>query len=145
MVYQCHLTTFVILHPLTSKRAAEVAFQLIDIFLLFGAPSILQIANRSECTAQFITELKEPWPCLIMVQAKVQWNVHGSDPKVGLISPRLPSQVLERPQTENYMIALFPAHAPHPTPAPCTQPSAYASTCRSYSHHSAYTSTCSHP
>ena len=38
MIYQCHLTKFVILRPLTSKRAAEVAFQLLDIFLLFGAP-----------------------------------------------------------------------------------------------------------
>ncbi|XP_041379482.1 KRAB-A domain-containing protein 2-like [Gigantopelta aegis] len=42
MVYQCHLTKFVILRPLSSKRAAEVAFQLLDIFLLFGAPAILQ-------------------------------------------------------------------------------------------------------
>ncbi|XP_064097570.1 KRAB-A domain-containing protein 2-like [Macrobrachium nipponense] len=40
MVYQRHLTKFVILRPFTSKRAAEVAFQLLDIFL-FGAPAIL--------------------------------------------------------------------------------------------------------
>lgn len=31
-VYQDHLTKFVTLRPLTSKRAEEVAFNLIDIF-----------------------------------------------------------------------------------------------------------------
>jgi hypothetical protein len=36
--YQDHLTKFAVLRPLTSKLAAEVGFQLLDIFLLFGAP-----------------------------------------------------------------------------------------------------------
>ena len=70
MVYQCHLTKFVILRSLSSKRAPEVAFQLLDIFLLFGAPAILQSDNGSEFTAQVITELKELWPQLIMVHGK---------------------------------------------------------------------------
>jgi len=70
MLYQCHLTKFVILRALTSKRAAEVAFQLLDIFLLFGAPAILQSDNGSEFTAKVISELKELWPQLIMVHGK---------------------------------------------------------------------------
>ncbi|XP_064110263.1 uncharacterized protein LOC135218047 [Macrobrachium nipponense] len=70
MVYQCHLTKFVILRPLTSKRAAEVAFQLLDIFLLFGAPTIFQSDNGSELIAYVITELKDLWPDLIMVHGK---------------------------------------------------------------------------
>ncbi|XP_060809059.1 KRAB-A domain-containing protein 2-like [Amyelois transitella] len=45
MVYQDHLTKFVILRPLTSKRATEVAYQLMDIFLTFGAPCILHSDN----------------------------------------------------------------------------------------------------
>ena len=45
MVYQCHLTKFVILRPLSSKRSAEVTFQLLDIFLLFGAPAILRVTT----------------------------------------------------------------------------------------------------
>ncbi|XP_068233399.1 KRAB-A domain-containing protein 2-like [Palaemon carinicauda] len=61
MVYQCHLTKFVILRPLTSKRAAEVAFHLLDIFLLTGAPCILQSDNGSEFTAQVVQELKDLW------------------------------------------------------------------------------------
>ena len=36
MVYQDHLTKFCILRPLTSKRASEVAYQLLDIYLLVG-------------------------------------------------------------------------------------------------------------
>ena len=62
MVYQCQLTKFCVLRALTSKRAAEVAFQLLDIFLLFGAPCILQSDNGSEFTAEVIRELKDMWP-----------------------------------------------------------------------------------
>jgi hypothetical protein len=52
-----------ILHfcPLTSKLAAEVGFQLLDIFLLFGAPHILQSDNGCEFTANIIKELKDMW------------------------------------------------------------------------------------
>ncbi|KAK4328712.1 hypothetical protein Pmani_000907 [Petrolisthes manimaculis] len=70
MVYQDHLTKFCILRALTSKRAAEVAFHLLDIFLLFGAPVILQSDNGSEFTSQVITELKEVWPKLTLVHGK---------------------------------------------------------------------------
>ena len=64
MVYQCHLTKFCILRPLTSKRAAEVAFQLVDICLLLGALSILQDDNGSEFTAELISKLTAMWPQL---------------------------------------------------------------------------------
>ncbi|KAK4324885.1 hypothetical protein Pmani_004535 [Petrolisthes manimaculis] len=59
MVNLDHLRKFCILRALTSKRAAEVAFYLLDVFLLFGAPVILQSDNGSEFTSQVITELKE--------------------------------------------------------------------------------------
>ena len=70
MVYQDHLTKFCILNALTSKRAAEVAHRLLDIFLLFGAPHILQSDNGSEFTAQIVEELKVIWPQLIIVHGK---------------------------------------------------------------------------
>ncbi|KAG1684037.1 KRAB-A domain-containing protein 2 [Nymphon striatum] len=70
MVYQDHLTKFCVLRPLASKRAAEVAYQLLDIFLLLGAPEILQSDNGSEFTAAVITELKLLWPDLVMVHGK---------------------------------------------------------------------------
>ncbi|KAG1682661.1 KRAB-A domain-containing protein 2 [Nymphon striatum] len=70
LVYQDHLTKFCVLRPLTSKRAAEVAYQLMDIFLLFGAPQILQSDNGSEFTAAVISELKELWTGLLLVHGK---------------------------------------------------------------------------
>ena len=70
LVYQDHLTKFVILRPLTSKRAAEVAHHLLDIFLLVGAPAILQSDNGSEFTAEVISELKLMWPRLVIVHGK---------------------------------------------------------------------------
>ena len=70
MVYQDHLTKFCVLRPLTSKRAAEVAYQLVDVFLLFGAPTILQSDNGSEFTANIITELKQLWPDMKLVHGK---------------------------------------------------------------------------
>ena len=70
MVYQDHLTKFVILRALQTKRAAEVAYQLTDVFLLFGAPVILQSDNGSEFTADVIRELKLMWPELTLVHGK---------------------------------------------------------------------------
>jgi hypothetical protein len=59
MVYQDHMTKFVVLRPLKSKRATDVAMQIFDIFLLFGAPSILQSDNGAEFTASIISQLKD--------------------------------------------------------------------------------------
>ncbi|XP_064098058.1 KRAB-A domain-containing protein 2-like [Macrobrachium nipponense] len=70
MVYQDHITKYCILRPLTSKRAAEVAFQLMDIFLMFRALQILQSDNGSEFTALVISELKLLWPYLLIVHGK---------------------------------------------------------------------------
>ena len=70
LVYQDHLTKFCILRAMSSKPACEVAYNLVDIFLLFGAPQILQSVNGSKFTASVITELKELWPDLLIVHGK---------------------------------------------------------------------------
>jgi hypothetical protein len=54
----------------TSKLAAEVGFQLLDIFLLFGAPHILQSDNGREFTANIIKELKDMWTDCTLVHGK---------------------------------------------------------------------------
>ena len=41
--YQDHLTKFVTLRAMKTKRAEEVAHHLVDIFCTFGAPNILQV------------------------------------------------------------------------------------------------------
>ena len=46
LTYQDHLTKFISLRALKSKRAEEVAYQLLDIFCTFGAPAILQVSIR---------------------------------------------------------------------------------------------------
>lgn len=54
MHYQDHLTKYHLLRSLTSKRAKEVAHHLLQIFVDFGAPLILQSDNGREFTAEII-------------------------------------------------------------------------------------------
>ena len=70
MVYQDHLTKFCVLRAIKSKWPVEVAGQLLDIFLLFGAPAILQSDIATEFTVHVISELNEFWPRLVMVHGK---------------------------------------------------------------------------
>ena len=58
-MYQDHLTKFCVLRPVKSKRRAEVAEQLVDIFPLLGAPATLQSDNGTEFTAHVISEIKD--------------------------------------------------------------------------------------
>ncbi|KAK7605083.1 hypothetical protein V9T40_006941 [Parthenolecanium corni] len=69
-VYQDHLTKFVTLRPLTSKRANEVAENLLDVFLTFGAPCVLQTDNGREFRNAVIDNLKQLWPELTIVHGK---------------------------------------------------------------------------
>lgn len=68
--YQEHLTKFEFLRPLKTKTAAEVAYNLIDIFCIIGAPSVLQSDNGREFCNNIILELKELWPNLKIVHGK---------------------------------------------------------------------------
>ncbi|GFT16576.1 KRAB-A domain-containing protein 2 [Trichonephila clavipes] len=60
MVYQDHLTKFVQLRPLKTKRA-EVACHVLSIFLPFGAPAILQSDNGREFSNQVMSEVCAMW------------------------------------------------------------------------------------
>ena len=70
MVYQDHMTKFVVLWPLKSKRETDVAMQILDIFHLFGAPNILQSDNGAEFTVSIISQLKDLWPECKVVHGK---------------------------------------------------------------------------
>lgn len=70
MVYQDHVTKFGILKPLTTKRAEEVAFNLLDIFTLIGAPAIQQSDNGREFSNQIVSSHKTYWPTLKIVHGK---------------------------------------------------------------------------
>ncbi|XP_055943339.1 KRAB-A domain-containing protein 2-like [Argiope bruennichi] len=69
MVYLDHLTKFVQLRPLKTKRAEEVAYHVLPIFLTFGAPAILQSDNGREFSNQVISEI-----CSMLKDVKI---VHG--------------------------------------------------------------------
>ncbi|KRX72939.1 KRAB-A domain-containing protein 2 [Trichinella sp. T6] len=58
MINLNHIKKFCILSPLMLKRAEEVASILLEIFLTFGAPSILQSDNGQEFLHVIIAELK---------------------------------------------------------------------------------------
>jgi hypothetical protein len=46
--------------------------QILDIFLLFGAPNILQSDNGAEFTVSIISQLKDLWPeCKVVVLLKL--------------------------------------------------------------------------
>ena len=53
-----------------SKRAPEIAYQLFDIFSIFGAPSILQNDNGIEFVNSVITKLSAMWDGLKIVRGK---------------------------------------------------------------------------
>jgi hypothetical protein len=87
MLYQDHLTKFSVLKALTSKRAAEVGYQLFGIFLLFGARHILQSDNGREFTANVIKELNDWLPDCCIVHGKPrhpQSPIFASLPNIAL-------------------------------------------------------------
>jgi len=70
MNYQDRLTKFTILRPLKSKTAEELAYQLMDIFCMFGAPFRLQSDNDHEFANKIIQNLADMWPGMKLVHGK---------------------------------------------------------------------------
>ncbi|GFU16206.1 KRAB-A domain-containing protein 2 [Trichonephila clavipes] len=60
-VYQDHLTKFVQLRPFKAKRAEEVEYHVLSIFLTFDASAILQSDNGREFSNQVISEIRAMW------------------------------------------------------------------------------------
>lgn len=52
------------------KKRAEVALQILDIFLIFGAPVVLQSHDGIELINEVTQELKYLWPQLSLVHGK---------------------------------------------------------------------------
>ena len=94
IVYQCHHTKFVILRPMSSKRAPEVAFQLLDIFLIFGAPATFRVTTAQN------SQPKSSQSSIYSATEELRsscWQkaMFGEDPKVGLTSFSLPPEILK--------------------------------------------------
>lgn len=69
-VYQDHLTKFVNIRALRTKRAEEVAYHLLDIFTTFGAPCILHSDNGREFCNKVIQSLCDMWADIKIVHGK---------------------------------------------------------------------------
>ena len=67
LVYQDHLTKFVQLRPTKPKRAPKIAYILLDIFSIFGAPNMFQSDNGRKFVNSVIVELFSRWEGLKMV------------------------------------------------------------------------------
>jgi len=74
MNYQNHLTKFTILRLLKSKTAEEVAYQLMDIFRMFGAPFKLQSDNGCEFANNITQNLAHMWPGMKLVHGKPRYS-----------------------------------------------------------------------
>lgn len=70
MVYQGYLTKFVILRALKTKTAEEIAYNLKDIFSIFGAPCIFHTDNGREFKNTVVRELAKSWPEVKIVHGK---------------------------------------------------------------------------
>lgn len=78
--YQDQGTKFLQLRPLQTDQVTEVAMELVKIFLIFGAPFVLQSANGREFTAKVIGEVMNIWPdCKIVLGSPSPAQTPGNE------------------------------------------------------------------
>ncbi|XP_063287869.1 SCAN domain-containing protein 3-like [Pelobates fuscus] len=68
--YEDHSTKFILLRPLKTRSAEEVANVVLDIFTTIGAPSILQSDSGREFSKNVLVELTKMCPELKMVNGR---------------------------------------------------------------------------
>jgi transposase InsO family protein len=107
LVYQDHLTKFVLLRSLHSKRADEVAYHLLDIFTTFGAPNILHSDNGREFFNQIIKSLCEMWNDIKIVHGKPRHSeLQGSVERANQDVENTLATWMERNNTTKWMEGL---------------------------------------
>lgn len=67
LVYQNLGTKFVVLKPLETQKADEIALVILDIFSLFESPCYMHSNNGTEFCIEIIKEIKALWPELKIV------------------------------------------------------------------------------
>lgn len=72
LVYRDGRTKFIQLRPLKTNTAEEVAHVLLDIFAIFGAPSIVQSGVSREFANELVEEITSMWSELKLVHGKDQ-------------------------------------------------------------------------
>ncbi|XP_011640803.1 zinc finger protein 493-like [Pogonomyrmex barbatus] len=71
LVYEDQFSKFVILKPLHSNAAREVAVNLLDILAIIGAPRVLQSGNGRKFAEQVVCELRLLWNDLFLLHGDV--------------------------------------------------------------------------
>ena len=83
MNYEDHLTKFTIIRLLKSKTSEEVAYQLMGIFCMFGAPFILHSDNGREFANKIITKYvwyvarneARAWKAETFSKSRISWKI----------------------------------------------------------------------
>ncbi|KAH7721687.1 KRAB-A domain-containing protein 2-like protein [Aphelenchoides avenae] len=70
LVYQDHLTKFVVLRALKQKTMHDVVAVLMEVFSLLGAPKLLHSDNGKVFANRLVTELVRKWPQCRIVHGK---------------------------------------------------------------------------
>lgn len=78
LVYEDQFSQFIILRPLESGDAKDVAMELFDILAIIGAPLVLQSGNSRKFASEIVHELRLLWPDLVMVHGDVAISSAGS-------------------------------------------------------------------
>ena len=81
LLYQDHVTKFIQLRPLVNKRAEEFTHNLLDIFTILGALSILQSGNGYEfCQSQRSVErADQDVENMLMIWIDTNQTLHWSE------------------------------------------------------------------
>ena len=65
-----HFSKFSWTYALTSKRASEVAENIVQLFCSFGPAKILQSDNGRKFMASVIEDMKKLWPDLVFIHGR---------------------------------------------------------------------------
>ncbi|XP_047540343.1 KRAB-A domain-containing protein 2-like [Vanessa atalanta] len=108
LIYQENVTKFINLRPLKTKGAAEVAAELMKIFLLFGAPYNLQSDNDVEFTANVIKELVAMWPeCKIVHENPRHSQTQGSVERTNQVVENMLRTWMSENNSTNWSVGCF--------------------------------------
>lgn len=84
MVHEDDRTKFVQLRPLRTDGAAEVARNLLDVFLIFGAPCVLYCGDRGrDFTDAVVDRLENRWPELRLINGERVRDGPPAGPRTG--------------------------------------------------------------
>lgn len=107
LVYQDNLTKFTVLNALHQKCAEEVTENLLEIYLLFGAPAILQTDNGEEFVNAIIDKLHKDWPEVKIIHGKPRHKQsQGSVERANRDVEEMLSAWLEEKKTTNWSLGL---------------------------------------